>query len=186
MMFFLDSNAFFENAESLRSLAQACSQRGIPVVTSALVLAERLHQAERRGQDVAFADAKIRGVVGERGVVAFDEHEAALAASAIAVAVMTRAGEGGAEQSYQEIKRDRLIEGLGQSNVLVKQLGKNRKYPATVDIYLAGQVLARCKEGAVMVTRDIGEGSEFAALGVPTCTLDDAIQRASEAPSLCP
>lgn len=186
MMFFLDSNAFFERTESLRKLAQACSQRGIRVITSTLVLVERLHQAERRGQDVAFAVAKIKGVVGEGGVVAFDEDEAALAAGAIALVVMARAGGGDADQSYQEIKRDRLIEGLGKANVLIDQIGKNRKYPATVDIYLAGQVLSRSKDGAVMVTRDVGEASEFTALGVPTCTISEAIQRASEAPLPCP
>lgn len=185
MMFFLDSNAFFERTESLRDLARVCSMRGIPVITSALVLAERLHQAERRGHDLAFADAKIRGIVGESGVVAFDEHEATLAAGAIAAAVKARTGEEGADQSYQEIKRDRLIAGLGRTNVSVETIGKHRKFPATVDIYLAGQVLARVEEGAIMVTRDIGDGSEFAVLGVPTLSIEKAIERAHEVPVSC-
>ncbi len=183
MIFFIDTNMLYE-PKKLNELARVCERAHHEVVMSALVLAERLNQVRRRGQDVLAAEAGLKQLIAR--VIPFDDEEAARAANALAHASRSSCGALTPDQYFQQIKLRRLCAAIGVEREHAESTRSTKKYPATVDIYLAGQVLARANQGAVMVTLDSGENSEFKALNVPICTLDDAIMRASETLPTCP
>ncbi|MCK6518292.1 hypothetical protein L6R46_24945, partial [Myxococcota bacterium] len=95
MTFFIDTNMLFKPAR-LADLKRICGEVGHEVVTSSLVLAERLHQIARKGRDVDAANAGIEGLV--HSIISFDEAEAVAVAQALAEALRARQAEVPEEQ----------------------------------------------------------------------------------------